>query len=166
MKRPLSSISASKNEHYDDRTGRIKRTSNSFCEHTMDDWLQKAPDAFEQASDRSGSRYTRKHDYRSHPTSPTKTNLQYREIAVTNENVYVDYMLKPTSSKICELIASREVYAGKYQEDLPYTGLTGFEYKNQQTGANDYINKHNPAVLYDSVADKEDRLSKIKNSSS
>lgn len=44
-----------------------------------------------------------------------------------------------------------------------YTGFEGFEYRNQQTGANDYVRKHNPAVLYDSVSDLEDRLSKIKN---
>lgn len=27
---------------------------------------------------------------------------------------------------------------------MPYTGFEGFAWKNQQTGANDYVRKHNP----------------------
>jgi acid phosphatase len=46
---------------------------------------------------------------------------------------------------------------------MPYTGFTGSQYLNQKTGANMYVRKHNPAVLYDSVALMSKRLSKIKN---
>jgi acid phosphatase len=66
-------------------------------------------------------------------------------------------------STIVDLLEEKGVSWGEYQEDMPYTGFQGFEYRNQKTGANDYVRKHNPAVLYDSVANKNDRLAKIKN---
>lgn len=46
---------------------------------------------------------------------------------------------------------------------MPYTGFQGKDYRNQKTGANMYVRKHNPAVLYDSVAQKPERLANIKN---
>ena len=46
---------------------------------------------------------------------------------------------------------------------MPYSGFEGYAWVNQQTGANDYVRKHNPAVLYDSVAESTRRLSQIKN---
>jgi acid phosphatase len=46
---------------------------------------------------------------------------------------------------------------------MPYTGFEGSGYRNQQNGRNDYVRKHNPAVMYDSVARKGDRASRIKN---
>ncbi|KAF2867265.1 phosphoesterase family-domain-containing protein [Massariosphaeria phaeospora] len=66
-------------------------------------------------------------------------------------------------STIVDLLEAKGISWGEYQEDMPYTGFEGKEYLNQETGANAYVRKHNPAVLYDSVADKQDRLSKIKN---
>lgn len=66
-------------------------------------------------------------------------------------------------STIVDLLEEKGVSWGEYQEDMPYTGFEGFEYRNQKNGANSYVRKHNPAVLYDSVADKDDRLAKIKN---
>jgi acid phosphatase len=45
---------------------------------------------------------------------------------------------------------------------MPSVGFEGKAYKNPKTGANMYVRKHNPAVLYDSVADKQDRLAKTK----
>jgi acid phosphatase len=66
-------------------------------------------------------------------------------------------------STIVDLLEERSVSWGEYQEDMPYTGFQGFEYRNPQSGRNMYVRKHNPAVLYDSVANKHDRLAKIKN---
>ncbi|KAF2205920.1 phosphoesterase-domain-containing protein [Delitschia confertaspora ATCC 74209] len=66
-------------------------------------------------------------------------------------------------STVVDLLEEKGISWGEYQEDMPYTGFEGFEYKNQKTGANDYVRKHNPAVLYDSVAKNPDRLNKIKN---
>ncbi|KAF2676283.1 phosphoesterase-domain-containing protein [Lentithecium fluviatile CBS 122367] len=66
-------------------------------------------------------------------------------------------------STIVDLLEEKGISWGEYQEDMPYTGFEGFEYRNQKTGANAYVRKHNPAVLYDSVADSSDRLARIKN---
>ncbi|ORY08718.1 phosphoesterase family-domain-containing protein [Clohesyomyces aquaticus] len=66
-------------------------------------------------------------------------------------------------STLVALLEDQGISWGEYQEDMPYTGFTGFQYVNQKTGANDYVRKHNPAVLYDSVALKSERLAKIKN---
>lgn len=66
-------------------------------------------------------------------------------------------------STIVDLLEAKGISWGAYQEDMPYTGFQGFDYRNQQTGANDYVRKHNPPVLYDSVAEKTSRLSQIKN---
>lgn len=66
-------------------------------------------------------------------------------------------------STIVDLLEAKGISWGEYQEDMPSTGFEGFEYRNQKTGANAYVRKHNPAVLYDSVAKVPSRLSKTKN---
>lgn len=65
-------------------------------------------------------------------------------------------------STLVDLLESKGVSWGEYQEDMPSVGFQGKSYPNPQTGANMYVRKHNPAVLYDSVAQKTDRLAKIK----
>ncbi|KAF2089184.1 phosphoesterase-domain-containing protein [Saccharata proteae CBS 121410] len=65
-------------------------------------------------------------------------------------------------SCLADLLEAKGISWGEYQEDMPYTGYQGYQYLNKK-GANDYVRKHNPAVIYNSVAEKEERLSKIKN---
>ena len=48
-------------------------------------------------------------------------------------------------------------------EGLPYAGFQGFNYSNQETYANNYVRKHNPLVLYQSVTNNATRLSLLKN---
>ncbi|KPM38271.1 hypothetical protein AK830_g8299 [Neonectria ditissima] len=66
-------------------------------------------------------------------------------------------------STVIDLLEHRGVSWAMYQEDMPYSGYEGFKWLNQQNGANDYVRKHNPAVLADRVARSEQRLSQIKN---
>lgn len=66
-------------------------------------------------------------------------------------------------STVIDLLEDKGISWGHYQEDMPYSGYEGFQYKNQKNGANDYVRKHNPAVMFDSVAESEQRLSQIKN---
>ncbi|KAL5372688.1 hypothetical protein DPSP01_013305 [Paraphaeosphaeria sporulosa] len=66
-------------------------------------------------------------------------------------------------STIVDLLEAKKISWGAYQEDMPYTGFQGFDYKNQKTGANDYVRKHNPPVLYNSVVEQTSRLNQIKN---
>ncbi|PQE12836.1 acid phosphatase protein [Rutstroemia sp. NJR-2017a BBW] len=66
-------------------------------------------------------------------------------------------------SSVVDLLEEKGITWGLYQEDLPYSGYQGFNWVNQKTGANAYVRKHNPNVLYDSVAIKPERLALIKN---
>ncbi|KAF7531588.1 hypothetical protein G7054_g8739 [Neopestalotiopsis clavispora] len=66
-------------------------------------------------------------------------------------------------STVIDLLEDKGITWAEYQEDMPYTGFEGMAYVNQETGANDYVRKHNPAVIYDANAGKTDRLSLIKN---
>ncbi|KAI9854376.1 MAG: hypothetical protein M1830_006535 [Pleopsidium flavum] len=66
-------------------------------------------------------------------------------------------------STVIDLLEDKGISWSEYQEDLPYSGFEGFAWVNQRTGKNDYVRKHNPAIIYNSVADNPDRLAKIKN---
>jgi acid phosphatase len=45
-------------------------------------------------------------------------------------------------SSIVDLLESKCITWGEYQEDLPSTGFQGFQFLNPKTGANDYVRKH------------------------
>lgn len=66
-------------------------------------------------------------------------------------------------STVIDLLEASGISWSAYQEDLPYSGFEGFAWVNQKTGANDYVRKHNPPVIYASVSDHPDRLANIKN---
>jgi acid phosphatase len=66
-------------------------------------------------------------------------------------------------STVIDLLEDKGISWGEYQEDQPYTGYEGFSWVNPTTGANDYVRKHNPAIIFNSVADSTQRLSQIKN---
>lgn len=66
-------------------------------------------------------------------------------------------------SSIIDLLEEKGISWGEYQEDQPYSGFEGSAWVNQKNGKNDYVRKHNPAVIYNSVSRETDRLAKIKN---
>lgn len=66
-------------------------------------------------------------------------------------------------STVVDLLDDKCISWGVYQEDLPFSGFEGVAWVNQKSNANDYVRKHNPPVLYNSVATRTDRLSQIKN---
>ncbi|KAJ5636593.1 Acid phosphatase [Penicillium longicatenatum] len=66
-------------------------------------------------------------------------------------------------STIADLLDTKSVSWAEYQEHMPYPGFQGFNYSNQQTYLPDYVRKHNPLVLYDSVASNDTRIRQIKN---
>lgn len=67
-------------------------------------------------------------------------------------------------STVVDLLDYKGISWGEYQEDMPYTGYIGFNFTNQQnTSHNDYVRKHNPLIVYDSVSSNATRLSLIKN---
>lgn len=45
-------------------------------------------------------------------------------------------------SSVVDLLEEKGITWGLYQEDMPYSGYQGFDWVNQQNGANDYVRKH------------------------
>ena len=75
-----------------------------------------------------------------------------------------DFLRAPRNiSTVIDLLDTKGISWAHYEEDMPYSGYEGMAWKNQQNGANDYVRKHNPAVMHDSVAFSEQKLSHIKN---
>ncbi|KAL4976043.1 phosphoesterase family-domain-containing protein [Aspergillus desertorum] len=64
-------------------------------------------------------------------------------------------------STIADMLDIKSISWGEYQEHLPYPGYQGFRYPT--SGDNDYVRKHNPAILYNSVTEDPTRLRQIKN---
>lgn len=66
-------------------------------------------------------------------------------------------------STVVDLLDTKGISWAEYQEAMPYAGFQGFNYSNQVTFANDYVRKHDPLILYESVTSNATRLSLIKN---
>ncbi|KAK9464588.1 phosphoesterase family-domain-containing protein, partial [Lipomyces arxii] len=66
-------------------------------------------------------------------------------------------------STIVDLFDTKGISWAEYQEHQPYAGYEGFNFSNQDTYANDYVRKHNPLIIYDSIAHNASRLDNIKN---
>ena len=65
-------------------------------------------------------------------------------------------------SSVIDLLEERDISWSMYQEDMPYSGFEGYSWVNQQSQANDYVRKHNPAIIYDANT-TPDRLARNKN---
>ncbi|KAL2826830.1 phosphoesterase family-domain-containing protein [Aspergillus cavernicola] len=75
-----------------------------------------------------------------------------------------DFQRVPANvSTIVDLLDTKYIAWGEYQEHMPYPGFEGFNYSNQETYADDYVRKHNPLILYDSVTENSMRRRQIKN---
>jgi acid phosphatase len=66
-------------------------------------------------------------------------------------------------STVVDLLDTKGISWGEYQEGSPYAGFQGFNYSNQHTYANSYVRKHNPLILFESVTNNASRLGMIKN---
>ncbi|KAK8090428.1 acid phosphatase [Apiospora hydei] len=66
-------------------------------------------------------------------------------------------------STVIDLLEDKGISWAEYQEDMPFSGFSGMEWLNQENGKNDYVRKHNPAVIYNSAAGQIDRLASMKN---
>ncbi|KAJ6032180.1 phosphoesterase-domain-containing protein [Penicillium herquei] len=66
-------------------------------------------------------------------------------------------------STLADLLNTKGISWGEYQQHMPFPGYQGFNYSNQVTYANDYMRKHNPLVSFDSVSSNDTALRLIKN---
>ncbi|TLS24305.1 hypothetical protein PpBr36_08612 [Pyricularia pennisetigena] len=73
------------------------------------------------------------------------------------------YRFPENISTVVDLLDTKKISWGAYQEDMPYAGYQGFNFSNQKTFANAYMRKHNPLIVFDSIANNPDRASQIKN---
>ncbi|KHO00151.1 acid phosphatase [Metarhizium album ARSEF 1941] len=75
-----------------------------------------------------------------------------------------DFTRSPRNiSTVIDLLDTKDISWAHYQEDMPFSGFEGNSYRNRKNGANDYVRKHNPAVLHDGITQSEQKLSQIKN---
>ncbi|KAE8140927.1 phosphoesterase family-domain-containing protein [Aspergillus pseudotamarii] len=65
-------------------------------------------------------------------------------------------------STIVDLLDTKDISWGEYQEHLPYAGFQGFNYSNQATLRDDYARRHNPLINFRSVTNNETRARQIK----
>ncbi|OQE46867.1 hypothetical protein PENCOP_c001G00421 [Penicillium coprophilum] len=73
-----------------------------------------------------------------------------------------DFIQIPANvSTIADLFDTKHIAWGEYQEDMPHAGYQGMRYP--LSGPNQYVRKHNPLVLYDSVTNDAVRPRQIKN---
>ncbi|KAK0629024.1 phosphoesterase family-domain-containing protein [Bombardia bombarda] len=66
-------------------------------------------------------------------------------------------------STVVDLLDTKGISWGEYQEHQPYAGFQGMNFSNQDNYEDDYVRKHNPLVLFDSVANNASRVQQIKN---
>ena len=96
-----------------------------------------------------------------HPSQPNYCAV------VAGENFGMDsddfITLTANISTVVDLLDTKGISWGSYQEDIPYPGFQGFNYSNQLTFANAYVRRHNPLILFDSITSNATRLSLIKN---
>ncbi|SCU78627.1 LAFA_0A07602g1_1 [Lachancea sp. 'fantastica'] len=96
-----------------------------------------------------------------HPSEPNYLASAGGDYFSLNDDRFIT--LPSNVSTVVDLLDTKNISWAEYQEHLPYTGFQGFNYSNQETWANDYVRKHNPLVLYESVTNDADRLANIKN---
>jgi len=96
-----------------------------------------------------------------HPSQPNYLASVGGEYFGINHDAFTQ--IPANVSSVVDLLENKGISWGEYQEDMPSTGYVGMNFTNQVTGANDYVRKHNPLVMYNSVANNPDRLACIKN---
>lgn len=94
-----------------------------------------------------------------HPSEPNYC------AAAAGDNFGMDnddfHQIPANVSTIADLFDTKHIAWGEYQEDMPYAGYQGFRYP--LSGPNQYVRKHNPLVLFNSVTDDAVRPRQIKN---
>jgi acid phosphatase len=96
-----------------------------------------------------------------HPSEPNYLAVVVGdEFGMNNDDFH---QIPSNVSTVADLLDARGISWGEYQEGLPYAGFQGFNYSNQQTFHNDYVRKHNPLIMENSVTDSDTRPLQIKN---
>ncbi|KAF8812749.1 acid phosphatase [Phlegmacium glaucopus] len=96
-----------------------------------------------------------------HPSEPNYVSVVGGEyFGMDNDNLN---SIPANVSTVVDLLESKGISWAEYEEDMPSTGFTGLQFLNPVTGANDYVRKHNPLIIYNSVSGSPTRSANIKN---
>ncbi|KAK1759607.1 phosphoesterase family-domain-containing protein [Echria macrotheca] len=95
-----------------------------------------------------------------HPSQPNYAAAVAGDYFGLDHDDFVSF--PPNISTVVDLLDTKNISWGEYMEDLPYPGFQGHNFLNQQTGEDDYVRKHNPLMLFDSVALNQTRRERIK----
>ncbi|TPX43213.1 hypothetical protein SeLEV6574_g05190 [Synchytrium endobioticum] len=124
-------------------------------------------------------------DYADSASSPTFQKLASKGILLTNYHAVThpsepNYMasvggdffglgddsmraLPQNVSTIADLLELKSISWAEYQENMPTDGFPGFNFTNPNDNYVYYVRKHNPLILYDSVAKHQSRAARIRN---
>jgi len=96
-----------------------------------------------------------------HPSQPNYAASVAGDYFGMDEDYFVTF--PANISTVVDLLDTRAISWGEYQEHLPYAGFAGWNFSNQETEKDDYVRKHNPLIMFESVALNETRALQIKN---
>ncbi|KAK0708281.1 phosphoesterase family-domain-containing protein [Lasiosphaeris hirsuta] len=96
-----------------------------------------------------------------HPSQPNYAAVVGGDYWGMDEDGFVSF--PENISTVVDLLDTKGISWGEYQEHMPYPGFDGANFSNQVTYKDDYVRKHNPLILFDSVAHNATRLKQIKN---
>lgn len=71
------------------------------------------------------------------------------------------FQIPANISTVVDLLDTKGISWGEYQEDIPYAGFEGWNFSTDPF-QEDYVRKHNPLVMFDSVTSNATRLSLMK----
>ncbi|KAF8228080.1 hypothetical protein L208DRAFT_1404505 [Tricholoma matsutake] len=102
-----------------------------------------------------------------HPSEPNYAAVVGGDFfGMADDNLYA---IPSNISTVVDLLDAKKISWASYQENMPTDGFTGFNYTSTNylnTSAPPYtfyVRKHNPLVLYDSVANVPERASLLRN---
>ncbi|RCH93238.1 hypothetical protein CU098_000688, partial [Rhizopus stolonifer] len=87
-----------------------------------------------------------------HPSEPNYVAAAGGDnFGITNDDLY---NIPANVSSIFDLLEAKDLTWKVYQEDIPAVGFTGFK-------AGNYVRKHNPAIIFDSVGLNKTRAANV-----
>jgi len=96
-----------------------------------------------------------------HPSEPNYiASVGGEYFGMQNDNLN---QIPQNVSTLVDLLEEKGISWAEYEQDMPESGFQGFQFLNPNTGANDYVRKHNPLIVYNSVANNPKRANLIKN---
>jgi acid phosphatase len=95
-----------------------------------------------------------------HPSQPNYAAAVAGDYFGMDHDDFVSF--PPNIFTVADLLDTRNISWGEYQEHIPHAGFRGMNYSNQATAEDDYVRKHNPLILFERVSEDEERRRQVK----